>query len=280
MPVRTHISHTTADSEDAILGLGIDEDDAVEVAQAEIDAHEALATAAHAATAVSVNSADLTGTAVNVQASLVELDDLLDTTKTTADAAISKTIVDAAGDLIVGSAADTVARLAKGSAMQTLRTNAGATALEWGSPVRFSYLTSDSADIQNDTLTESGLSVTLEVGTYRWKAVVLVTSDADADINLKMAGGATVTAATSFTYTLGGVSGDSTVARVPEQLSAWNTEKEFVYTGDIADVPFVLEGVVVTTVAGTLTVQFAQGTTTAINTHIDKGSYLEAYRVA
>jgi hypothetical protein len=144
----------------------------------------------------------------------------------------------------------------------------------------FSYLTADSVDIQNDTLTASGLSVTLAAGTYRWRALLAVTSDADADINFKMAGTATITAATSFTFNTAGVSGDSTVAKIPSQAAAWNTEVEYTYTGDIADTPFVMEGVVVCTVAGTLIVQFAQGTTAAINTHIDMGSYLEAQRVA
>lgn len=45
--------------------------------------------------------------------------------------AVPKTLVDAAGDLLVGSAADTVARLPLGSAGQVLRVNAGATAPEW-----------------------------------------------------------------------------------------------------------------------------------------------------
>lgn len=40
----------------------------------------------------------------------------------------------AAGDLAVGSGIGSAARLAKGSALQTLRVNAGATALEWAAP--------------------------------------------------------------------------------------------------------------------------------------------------
>lgn len=43
-------------------------------------------------------------------------------------------IWDAAGDLAVGTGADTAARLPRGSALQVLRVNAGATALEWASP--------------------------------------------------------------------------------------------------------------------------------------------------
>jgi hypothetical protein len=47
---------------------------------------------------------------------------------------VAKSLVDAAGDLLVGSAADTVARLPMGAALQTLRVNAGATGLEYATP--------------------------------------------------------------------------------------------------------------------------------------------------
>ena len=46
----------------------------------------------------------------------------------------SLTVIDAAGDLIVGTGADTAGRLAIGTALQQLRVNAGATALEYFSP--------------------------------------------------------------------------------------------------------------------------------------------------
>lgn len=45
------------------------------------------------------------------------------------------TLWDAAGDLAVGSGADAAGRLAKGSALQRLRVNAAATALEWADPL-------------------------------------------------------------------------------------------------------------------------------------------------
>lgn len=43
----------------------------------------------------------------------------------------SDTIWNAAGDIVVGTGSDTAARLAKGTALQYLRVNSGATALEW-----------------------------------------------------------------------------------------------------------------------------------------------------
>lgn len=48
-----------------------------------------------------------------------------------ANAAIPKSLVDAAGDLIYATANDTVARLALGTAGQVLKVNSGATAPEW-----------------------------------------------------------------------------------------------------------------------------------------------------
>jgi hypothetical protein len=48
-----------------------------------------------------------------------------------ANAAIPKSLVDAAGDLIYATADNTVARLAIGTALQVLRVNSGATAPEW-----------------------------------------------------------------------------------------------------------------------------------------------------
>lgn len=44
-------------------------------------------------------------------------------------------LIDAAGDLIVGTGVDTAGRLAKGAALNVLRVNAAATALEWSAPV-------------------------------------------------------------------------------------------------------------------------------------------------
>lgn len=49
-----------------------------------------------------------------------------------ANAAIPKSLVDAAGDLIYATAADTVTRLGIGTAGQVLKVNSGATAPEWG----------------------------------------------------------------------------------------------------------------------------------------------------
>lgn len=71
----------------------------------------------------------------NLPADLETLADDIDSDvwaiKQTADAALPETLIDAAGDLIYGSAADTAARLAIGTAGQVLAVNSGATAPEW-----------------------------------------------------------------------------------------------------------------------------------------------------
>lgn len=148
----------------------------------------------------------------------------------------------------------------------------------------FSTLTADSADIQNDTLTASGLTVTVVPGTYEVEALVAVTTAAAADIKFKFDGTATVTATVGVSdlFLINGPGGaDATVAFVPVLLpTSWTTAVTYATTGALADSPFFFKGKLVVTVAGTILVQFAQGTTNASNTHVDKGSYLKLTKVA
>lgn len=104
----------------------------VEAALAEIagdsDNHIADSSGAHAASAISVldTAANFTGT--DVEAVLAELQDNIDA------GGIPVSTIDAAGDLLIGTADDTVGRLALGTAGQVLTVNAGATAPEWAAP--------------------------------------------------------------------------------------------------------------------------------------------------
>jgi hypothetical protein len=77
--------------------------------------------------------------------------------------AISPTIIDAAGDLIIGTAADTVGRLPIGTAGQVLQVNSGATAPEWanagGSGANYTLLNSGGTSLTGaTTITVSGIS--------------------------------------------------------------------------------------------------------------------------
>lgn len=89
------------------------------------DHHRALATAVEAVEAEL--GTDPAGASATVKARLDALD-------TTVAAKVPASLVDAAGDLLVGSAADTVARLAMGTASQVLQVNSGATGLEYATP--------------------------------------------------------------------------------------------------------------------------------------------------
>jgi hypothetical protein len=88
----------------------------------------------------SVQVIGATGTGVTIAAgsvALVECDGtnvLAATSSGGSGDVATDAIWDAAGDLAVGSGANTASRLAKGTALQVLRVNAGATALEWATP--------------------------------------------------------------------------------------------------------------------------------------------------
>lgn len=82
----------------------------------------------------------------------------LSTSRTTADVAASHVadhntlhafhnLIDAAGDLIVGTGVDTAGRLAKGAALSGLRVNAAGTALEFGSDAASSVVFTPAAGV-------------------------------------------------------------------------------------------------------------------------------------
>lgn len=66
--------------------------------------------------------------------------------------AILQSIIDAAGDLIVGTAADASGRLAMGAALALLRTNAAGTALEWGTAGQIVFPATQAASANVNTL--------------------------------------------------------------------------------------------------------------------------------
>jgi len=88
--------------------------------------------------------------------------------KTNADAAIAKTIVDAKGDLIAATAADTVARLAIGSNDQVLTADStAATGMKWATP------TSSGMTLLSTT-TLSGASTTISSISQSYNSLFMV----------------------------------------------------------------------------------------------------------
>ncbi len=149
----------------------------------------------------------------------------------------------------------------------------------------FSTITSDSADIQDDTFTDSGLSVTLPIaGTYDIEALLLYTTPAAQDIQFKFAGTATITSTvgTSDLSVFKTAAAGTTTSAVPA-LVATSALTAFSVLSDQAHAdatPVLVKGKLVATVAGTVKIQFAQVTTGAFNTHVGAGSSLKAQRVA
>lgn len=98
-------------------------------------------------------------------------------------------IITTAGDLIYGTAADTVARLGIGTAGQVLKVNAGATAPEWGT------VSSGGYTLISTTALTSGTSVTLSSIPSTFKHLFLtitgLTCSANDDIRIRFNGNTT-----------------------------------------------------------------------------------------
>lgn len=98
------------------------------------------------------------------------------------DTAIQPTILDAKGDLIVATAADTPARLAVGSANQVLTVDSStATGLKWATPAAggkvlqvVSGTTSTQTTIASTSLTDTGLSVSITPTATTSKVLIIV----------------------------------------------------------------------------------------------------------
>ena len=98
-------------------------------------------------------------------------------------AAIQSTIVDAKGDLIVGTGADAVSRLAVGTNTYTLvADSAEATGLKWAAPAGggkvlqvVSATTSTRTDVSSTTYTDSGVSASITPSSTNSKILILIT---------------------------------------------------------------------------------------------------------
>lgn len=101
--------------------------------------------------------------------------------KQTADAALPETIIDAAGDLIYGTAADTAARLAIGTSGQVLTVNGTATAPEWVNPAGggkvlqvVSATSTTSTTSTSETFADTNLTASITPSSATSKILVLI----------------------------------------------------------------------------------------------------------
>lgn len=107
-----------------------------------------------------------------------------------ASAAIAKTIVDAKGDLIAATAADTVARLAVGSNNQVLTCDsAEATGLKWATPASGGKVlqvvyasTSTNVSISSTTYTDTNITATITPSAASSKVLILIGINAQCGI--------------------------------------------------------------------------------------------------
>lgn len=111
---------------------------------------------------------------------------------------IPATIVDAKGDIIAATAADTVARLAAGANGTVLTAASGqSTGLQWAAAAptcKTSVITTDVTLGTPNTWTDSGLSLSLEAGTWLVMANIMIrTTQAGTDlIAIRLTDGSTI----------------------------------------------------------------------------------------
>jgi hypothetical protein len=142
-------------------------------------------------------------------AAIRSLGTAIDTTVfTNADAAIAKTIVDAKGDIIAATAADTVSRLAVGTNGQVLLADStAATGLAWGTPAAGGMTSIATGSLSSTSVTISAIS-----GAYKHLYLVIF----DAQVNT----------ATGIAFRINGST--STYWRLGADLdtSAWNAASD------------------------------------------------------
>jgi len=108
----------------------------------------------------------------------------------------STDLITTAGDILYGTAADTVARLGIGTAGQVLKVNSGATAPEWGAPAAGGKVlqvihasTTTSTTIASTTYTDTTLTATITPSSATSKILILVSQMVFTEASSYMAAG-------------------------------------------------------------------------------------------
>ena len=113
-----------------------------------------------------------------------------------ANAAIPKSLVDAAGDLIYATADNTPARLAIGTAGQVLKVNSGATAPEWGTAAAgggLDLISTTSFSAVSSVSVSSCFSATYDNYLIKLNSTTKATSAGSLDLRLRVGGSDTTT---------------------------------------------------------------------------------------
>lgn len=193
---------------------------------------------------------------------------------------IPDTIIDAKGDLISATAADTPARLAVGTNGQYLRANsATSTGLEWATHDLFARTTVGDQSITNDVIlgdiTGLGLAVAAN-SVYKMELFVVYDTGGTPDIQfgLTFPAGATGTWGASPARRAADADADFTAVSIATAINAGG-----VAAGTVLSASY--RGLIITSgTAGTLQVQFCQATTSATATIVKNDSYLYLTKVA
>lgn len=210
---------------------------------------------------------------------------------------IPKTLLDAKGDLVAASSADTPARVAVGSNGQVLvADSAQAAGVKWATPSSFlgigssvlGYCTADTTRNNSTSLLDiTGLSVSLVASaTYVLDGWLAWTSNPTADIQFVW----TVPSGATGLWSLAGphttsapVVGSERINYIDSGAVSYSLglnaagDDEFTGTVFISARP---AGYLTTTNAGTLTLRMAQNTANASNTTVKLGSWISLTRVA
>lgn len=195
--------------------------------------------------------------------------------------------VTTAGDLLYATAANAIARLGIGTALQKLRTNSGATAPEWftewaieGGLTRKSAneVVNNSGALQNDDHLLQALGASQ---TWMFEAHIICQGPDAADIKIAFTvpSGATLTWSAIGPAT--GATGGGAASTIVDYVSVSGTAATFGTDGNPKTLAIHVRGMVRTAgTTGNLQLQWAQSAATANDTTVYTDSWLLALRVA